>query len=60
MTKLKETAIKAITSLPDEVDLDDLLQEIIYHAKIDEGLNDLQEGRSVPIEEIEAQFSPKK
>ncbi|MDP8240874.1 MAG: hypothetical protein P9X24_17435 [Candidatus Hatepunaea meridiana] len=60
MTKLKETAIKAITSLPDEANLDDLLQEIIYHAEIDEGLKDIQERRTVSIEEIEAQFSPKK
>lgn len=59
MNKLKETAIKAINSLPDEADLDDLLQEIIYHAKIKEGLKDIQEGRTVPIEEIEAQFSSK-
>ena len=60
MPKLKETAIKAISSLPDDADLDDLLQAIIYHAKIDEGLKDIQEGRIVPIEEIEAQFSLKK
>jgi len=57
MTKLKETAIKAITALPDEADLDDRLQEIIYHAKIDEGLKDLQEGRSAPLEEVEAKFN---
>ena len=56
MTKLKETAIKVITSLPDEADLDDLLQEIIYHAKIDEGLKDIQEGRTISIEEIGVQY----
>ena len=60
MNKLTETALKAINSLSDEADLDDLLQEIIYHAKIEEGLEDIQEGRIVPMEEIEAQFSPKK
>ncbi len=60
MSKLKEIAIKAISSLPDDTDLDDLLQEIIYHAKLDEGLKDLQEGRTIPIEEIEAQFGPRK
>jgi len=59
MPDLKETAIKAINSLPDDVDLDDLLQEIIYHAKIDAGLQDIREGLTVPIDEVAAQFGVK-
>ena len=56
MSDLKETAIKAINSLPDGVELDDLLQEIIYHAKLDAGLKDIKEGKTFSIDEVAAQF----
>lgn len=56
MPNLKETSIDAIRSLPDDTSLDDLLEEVIYHAKVEEGLQDIREGRTVSIDEVEAQF----
>ena len=56
MTALKEAAIRAVQSLPDDVDLDDILEEIIYHAKILQGLKDVEEGRVKPLEQVRAEI----
>ncbi|MBM3325772.1 MAG: hypothetical protein FJY65_02150 [Calditrichaeota bacterium] len=57
MPALKEIAIDAIRGMPESADLDDILEEIIYHAKIEQGMADIREGRVFPIEEIEAEYA---
>jgi predicted transcriptional regulator len=56
MSDLKETAIKAIQSLPDDANLDRILEEIVYYAKVEEGLRDIREGRVVDLETVKAEF----
>jgi len=56
MPDVKETAIKAIQSLPDGADLDRILEEIVYYAKVEEGLRDLREGRVVDLATVKAEY----
>jgi predicted transcriptional regulator len=57
MSELQELAISAIRSLPKTADLDDILEEIIHQAKIEEGLRDSREGRTFTIEQVEKHFN---
>jgi len=52
MSELKAAAIRAIESLPENVDLERILEEIIFQAKILQGLKDVAEGRTKPLEQV--------
>jgi predicted transcriptional regulator len=56
MSPLKEAAIAAIRGLPENNHLERILEDIIYHAKIARGLEDVKAGRTYSIEEIKAEF----
>jgi predicted transcriptional regulator len=48
----KEAAIKVFNDLPDEFELDELLEKLIVIAKIERGLKDVEEGRTITHEEL--------
>lgn len=56
MTAVKEEAIKLIKNLPDEITWDDLIYEFYVKEKIERGLKDIEEGRTVSHEEIKKRF----
>ncbi len=57
MTALsKESVIQAIQSLPDDLDLETIIEAILFRAKVDEGLADADAGRFVEEEEINRRF----
>jgi len=56
MSKTKEQVLEVIRRLPEEVDYDDIIEEIIFLAKVNQGLRYLEEGRTVSIEEVKARF----
>jgi hypothetical protein len=47
----KESVIKVVNNLPDEFELDVLLEKLIVIAKIERGLKDVEEGRTKTFEE---------
>ena len=49
----KESVATAIKDLPPEFDLDDVIERLIFIAKVEEGLKDIDEGRTIPLEEVE-------
>ncbi len=55
MSPLREAAIEAIRSLPENGKFDELLEDILYYANIEEGLRDADAGRLIPIEEVMAE-----
>ncbi len=57
MSDLQELAIHAIMSLPKTANLDDILEEIIHQAKIEEGLRDSREDCTFTIEQAEEHFN---
>ena len=52
MSEPKDTAMETIRALPEGVSYEDIIEEIIYHARIEEGLRDADAGRLVPIEKV--------
>jgi predicted transcriptional regulator len=51
MITVKEEAKKLIDNLPDEITWDDLMYEIYVRQKIEKGLKDIEEGKTVSFEE---------
>lgn len=48
----KATVLNALNELPKEFNLDDFLERLLVIEKIDEGLKDLKEGKTVPHEKV--------
>ncbi len=56
MSPLKEAAHRAIDAIPDDASLDQLLEEIVYYSKVEEGLKDIREGRVTDLDEVMAKY----
>ncbi len=52
MIAVRESAKQVLESLSDQCTWDDLLYELYVRQKIDQGLNDLENGRVIPHEEV--------
>ena len=48
----KQTALELIQRLPDDVTLEDIMYELYVIERIEQGLKDAAEGRTVPHEEV--------
>jgi predicted transcriptional regulator len=48
----KKSIIKIINEYPDTVKLDDFIENLIVHEKIEAGLNDIKEGRVTDHDEV--------
>ncbi len=46
-----------VEALPDEVTVDDIMSELYFKIKVDEGLKELDEGKGIPHEEVEMRLS---
>ena len=57
MIGIKKEVIKMIESLPDEVTIDDIMSELYFKLQVDAGLKDLDEGKSIPHEEVEKRMA---
>lgn len=54
----KETILAAINALPEEVELKELIDRLIFIEKIEEGLEQSRLGQTVSHEEVKARFAP--
>jgi predicted transcriptional regulator len=52
----KERIIEAIRKLPADATIEDAIERLVFLAKIDEGLAQLDSGESVPHEEVRRRF----
>ena len=52
MGKLKENVIKMIRRMPDDVSLADIMAELYFRQKVDEGLRELDEGKGIPHDQV--------
>jgi hypothetical protein len=48
----KESAATAIREMPQEVELDDLIEKLIFIEKVEEGLKQVDEGKKIPLDEV--------
>jgi predicted transcriptional regulator len=53
----KQDVIRFIKSLPENVTLEDILEELHVRAKIEKGLQDLNTGKTVSHEEVKEKLS---
>ncbi len=53
---IKEQAIKTIADLPEDVDWEVVKDRINFVSAIRKGLDELDSGKGIPVEEIEKEF----
>ena len=49
---VKETLATAIKEMPQEFDLDELIERLIFMEQVEAGLKDIKEGRTIPLAEV--------
>jgi predicted transcriptional regulator len=52
MSSIKEAARQIIENLPDQATWDDLMYELYVKQKIEEGLADIEAGRTIPHDQV--------
>ena len=52
MSELKETVIKMIRELPENVTLDDIMAELYFKQQVDSALKELDQGQGIPHETV--------
>ena len=58
-TSIKEKAIKALLALPNNVEYDDIMEEILFLSKLDTALKERDKGEYLSHEEVEARLKRK-
>jgi hypothetical protein len=48
----KDSVIEVINKMPEDFDLDTLVQRLIFIEKVNEGLDQIDEGKGIPLEEV--------
>ena len=49
---MKQTALRVIGQMPDDASLEDIMYELYFRQRIDRGLRELEEGKTVSHEEV--------
>jgi len=57
MSPVKEQVIEMIQALPDESTVDDIMAELYFRMKVDAGLKELEEGKTVSHGEVKDRLS---
>lgn len=52
----RDRIIEALKDLPPDATVDDAIERLVFLAKIDEGLAELDAGKGVPHEEVKRRF----
>ncbi len=52
MMTVKEEAIRAISSLPDDAQIDDVMYRLYVIDKVNRGLKAIEEGQTIPTEKL--------
>ena len=48
----KKSLVEVVNELPNEFDLDDLMEKLVVIEKIEMGLNDVRKGRTISHEKV--------
>jgi predicted transcriptional regulator len=48
----KQAALKMIGNMPDDASLEDIMYELYFRRRVDRGLREFEEGRTVSHEEV--------
>jgi predicted transcriptional regulator len=53
MECIKDEVIKMIAKMPNDVSIDDIMEELYFKLQVNRGLQELDEGKGIPHEEVE-------
>jgi predicted transcriptional regulator len=59
MEMVKKEIIQFIQSLPDDININDIMDELYFKLQVDNGLKELEEGKSIPHDDVEQKFKEK-
>ena len=48
----KDKVIKTVKALPQEFDLEELIERLVFMEKVEKGLEQIKEGKTVPHEQV--------
>lgn len=57
MRSVKDSVLELVRRLPDQCTWDDVMYEIYVRQKIESGIEDAENGRTVPHDEVFAEFN---
>ena len=57
MRATKEQVIELVKAMPDNVTVEDVMEELYFKLQVDQGLAQLDQGESIPHEEVERRLS---
>ena len=57
MQSVKQNAIKVIEQLPDESTFEDIMEQLLFMQKVEEGLEDIRQGRVISHEDVKKRLS---
>lgn len=57
MSLTKEKLIELIKALPDDITVDDIMEELYFKSQIEEGLAQLDRGEGIPHEDVKKRMS---
>ena len=55
----KDTATAAIREMPQEFDVDELIERLLFIEKVKEGLKQIDNSQKIPLVEVKKIFSPR-
>jgi predicted transcriptional regulator len=55
-TTMKQRALEAVRSLPESATFEDVMERLLFLAKIDRGLAEADAGKLIPHEQIKARY----
>ncbi|MCH6259158.1 hypothetical protein MLD52_21555 [Puniceicoccaceae bacterium K14] len=53
---IKDQALQTIQELPEDADWEEIKERINFVSAVKKGLNELDQGKGIPVEEIEREF----
>jgi len=57
MFTVKDQVIQLVTALPNDVTVDDIIEELYFKIQVDEGLKELDEGKGIPHDKVKDRMS---
>lgn len=55
----KRTAQATLKSMPEEFQLDELLERLVFIEQVEKGLAELKDGKAIPHDKMTTSFKPK-
>ncbi|MCL4322664.1 MAG: hypothetical protein M1478_07380 [Deltaproteobacteria bacterium] len=59
MKMVKKEVIQLIQSLPDDININDIMDELYFKLQVDSGLKELEEGKWISHEDVEQKLKEK-